>query len=73
MSLSLSRGLSFSSSSVIMVEEGKYGAPMGILQRYLTTDDNNGEGKRRRRRGEVLMVGSCCVFMIINFFERIIH
>ena len=50
MSLSLSRGLSFSSSSVIMVEEGKYGAPMGILQRYLTTDDNNnGEGKRRRR------------------------
>ena len=27
-----------------MVEEGKYGASMGILQRYLTTDDNNGEG-----------------------------
>ena len=26
-----------------MVEEGKYGASMAILQRYLTTDDNNGE------------------------------
>ena len=31
------------------VEEERYGAPMGILQRYLTIDDNNGEG----RRGEV--------------------
>ena len=28
-----------------MVEEGKYGASMAILQRYLTTDDNNGEGR----------------------------
>ena len=29
-----------------MVEEGKYGASMAILQRYLTTDDNNGEERR---------------------------
>ena len=29
-----------------MVEEGKYGASMAILQRYLTTDDNNGEESR---------------------------
>ena len=33
-----------------MVEEGKYGASMAILQRYLTTDDNNGE---ERRGGEM--------------------
>ena len=36
-----------------MVEEGKYGASMAILQRYLTTDDNNGEerggGEMRER------------------------
>ena len=36
-----------------MVEEGKYGASMVILQRYLTTDDNNGEerggGEMRER------------------------
>ena len=36
-----------------MVEEGKYGASMATLQRYLTTDDNNGEerggGEMRER------------------------
>ena len=32
-----------------MVEEGKYGASMAILQRYLTTDDN---GEERRGGGE---------------------
>ena len=36
-----------------MVEEGKYGASMAILQRYLATDDNNGEerggGEMRER------------------------
>ena len=35
------------------MEEGKYGASMAILQRYLTTDDNNGEerggGEMRER------------------------
>ena len=35
-----------------MVEEGKYGASMAILQRYLTTDDNNGEERRGGEMGE---------------------
>ena len=35
-----------------MVEEGKYGASMAILQRYLTTDDNNGD-ERRAGGGEM--------------------
>ena len=32
-----------------MVEEGKYGASMAILQRYVTTDDNNGEEEEEER------------------------
>ena len=35
-----------------MVEEGKYGASMAILQRYLTTDDNNDEGREGREMRE---------------------
>ena len=31
-----------------MVEEGKYGASMAILQRYLTTDDRGRERERER-------------------------
>ena len=43
-----------------MVEEGKYGASMAILQRYLTTDDNNGEerggGEMRERELHLLFL-----------------
>ena len=46
------------------LEEGKYEASMGILQRYLTTDDNNGEGRGGRGRGEMSL--QRCVIIIIN-------
>ena len=35
-----------------MVEEGKYGASMAILQRYLTTDGSSNNGEERLKEDE---------------------
>ena len=54
-------GLSFSSSPV-------------TIEVIMVEEGKYGASTGRRRRGEVIMAGSYCVFMIINFrFERIIH